>query len=243
MQLEIFKDYNTLSVHAAKEIVNLVRNRPDAVLCLASGDTPRQTYTLIAEGAKSKQVDFSRCTFVGLDEWVGISPDNEGSCHYFLYTHLFKPLGIETSRIHLFNGLSEDIGNECKKMDAIIRKKGGIDLIVVGVGMNGHVGFNEPGVPPNLYSHVVDLDATTQSVGQKYFKQSTELLHGITLGLQHFLESRKAIMMASGRKKAEVMRNALEGPVSHDMPASIIRNHNQGMVFLDEEAAAFLTSK
>ncbi|MEX2232181.1 MAG: glucosamine-6-phosphate deaminase [Cyclobacteriaceae bacterium] len=243
MQLMIFKDYSALSFHAAKEIVDLVRNKPDAVLCLASGDTPRQTYNLVAETATSKQVDFSRCTFVGLDEWVGISPDNEGSCHYFLYTHLFEPLRIQTSHIHLFNGLSEDFGNECKKMDAIIRKKGGIDLIVVGVGMNGHVGFNEPGVPPNLYSHVVALDSTTQSVGQKYFKQSTELLQGITLGLQHLLESRKAIMMASGRKKAEVMRKALEEPVSREMPACIIRNHKQGMVFLDEEAAALIISK
>jgi glucosamine-6-phosphate isomerase len=243
MQLKIFKDYNILSAHAAEKIVEIVKDKPDAVLCVASGDTPKQTYTIVAETATSEHIDFSRCTFVGLDEWMGISPDNEGSCHYFLNTYLFKPLRIKTSQINLFNGLSGDIENECKKMDAIIRKKGGIDLMVVGVGMNGHVGFNEPGVPPNLYSHVVDLDTTTQSVGQKYFKQSTKLLHGITLGLQHFLESRKAIMMASGRKKAEVMRKALEEPVSRDMPASIIRNHKQGIVYLDEEAATLLTSK
>src|SRR5687768_12929717 len=155
MQLKIFKDYTALSLHAGKEIIDLVRNKPDVVLCLASGDTPKQTYTVVAETAKSEQVDFSRCTFIGLDEWMGISPDNEGSCHYFLNTYVFKPLCIKSAQIHLFNALSEDIQNECKKMDAIIRQKGGIDLMVVGVGMNGHVGFNEPGVPTNLYSHVV----------------------------------------------------------------------------------------
>jgi glucosamine-6-phosphate isomerase len=243
MQLKTFKHYDDLSAYAASEILALVKNKPDAVLCLASGDTPKLTYNLIAETGKSKQIDFSRCTFIGLDEWVGIPPANEGSCYFFLNTHLFKPLGIMPSHIHLFNALSKDLAAECHKMDAIIREKGGIDLMLVGVGMNGHIGFNEPGVPADLYSHVVELDSTTQSVGQKYFKQSTKLLQGITLGLKHFLESRSGIMIASGRKKAEVIRKAMEEPVNIGMPASIIRRHPQGFVLLDEEAADALEKK
>ena len=125
-------------------------------------------------------------------------------------------------------------------MDATILANGGIDLMLVGVGMNGHIGFNEPGVPDNLYSHVIALDTTTQSVGQKYFRQSTKLQSGITLGLQHFMESRKAIMMASGRKKSLVMRKALEDKITTDIPASMIRKHANGVVMLDEEAAALL---
>jgi 6-phosphogluconolactonase/glucosamine-6-phosphate isomerase/deaminase len=132
---------------------------------------------------------------------------------------------------------------ECSKMDAVISEKGGIDLMLVGVGMNGHIGFNEPGVSPQLYSHVINLDTTTQSVGQKYFKESTVLKKGITLGLQHLLEGRQAILMASGQKKSPVMQKALEGPISPEMPASIIRNHEQAYVMLDEDAASLLKTQ
>ena len=243
MQLKTFKHYDDLSSYAASEILALVKNKPDAVLCLASGHTPKLTYNLIAEIGKSEQVDFSGCSFIGLDEWIGIPPSNEGSCHFFLNKHLFKPLGIRSSQIHLFNALSKDLAGECHKMDAIIREKGGIDLMLVGVGMNGHIGFNEPGVPADLYSHVVELDSTTQSVGQKYFKQSTKLQQGITLGLKHFLESRRGTVIASGRKKAEVIKKALEEPVNTNMPASIIRRHPQGFVWLDEDAADALEKK
>lgn len=243
MKLNIYKDYNTLSSQAANEIIALVKNKPDAVLCLASGDTPRLTYAMMASKASDEKVDFSRCTFIGLDEWVGIPPENEGSCYFFLQNQIFKPLNISASKIHLFDALSENMEAECIKMDEIILEKGGIDLMLVGVGMNGHIGFNEPGVPFGLYSHVIALDATTQSVGQKYFKQSTILKHGITLGLKHLLESRKAIVMANGKKKSEVIRKALEGAVTTDMPASIIRKNSQGLVMLDQEAASLLKNK
>ena len=182
MQKLIFKDYHTLSVAAAKEILGLISNKPDAVLCLAAGDTPSLAYRLLRDMAVEEQVDFSKCTFVGLDEWIGIAPDNRGSCHYFLTNNLFIPLGIKPSQINLFDALSNDPVSECRKMDDTIRTKGGIDLMLVGVGMNGHIGFNEPGVPMNRYAHVVELDAVTTSVGQKYFKQSTTLEKGITLG-------------------------------------------------------------
>jgi glucosamine-6-phosphate isomerase len=241
MQLKVVKDYEALSSAAADQILKEVQNKPGAVLCLASGDTPKRTYTLVAERAKAGQVDFSGCTFIGLDEWVGISPDNEGSCHFFLNTYLFRPLGIQSTNFHLFDGLSKDPASECRRIDMVIRKKGGIDLILVGVGMNGHVGFNEPGIPVNLYSHVAELDPVTQSVGQKYFKQSTKLGQGLTIGLKHFTESRKALMLASGRKKAEVIKQALEGPVTPEMPASLINSHRQGLLLVDEEAASLLT--
>jgi 6-phosphogluconolactonase/glucosamine-6-phosphate isomerase/deaminase len=149
-------------------------------------------------------------------------------------------LKIRPEQIHLFNSLAVNVEQECSKMDAIISEKGGIDLMLVGVGMNGHIGFNEPGVAPGLYSHVIDLDATTQSVGQKYFKESTVLKRGITLGLQHLLESKQVILMASGQKKSTVIQSALEGPITPAMPASIIRKHKQGCVMVDEQAASLL---
>ena len=240
MQLKIYKDYNTLSFHIAAEIIELVKNKPTAVLCLASGDTPRLAYSLMAQKAMDEKIDFSHCTFIGLDEWVGIPPQNEGSCHFFLQTNVFKPLSLSSSQIHLFNAMSGDLVQECRTMDKIISDKGGIDLMVVGVGMNGHIGFNEPGSSFDNYSHVIDLDDTTQSVGQKYFTQPVIIKQGITLGLNHFLHSRKAIMIANGIKKAGVIKKALEEEINIRMPASIIRTHSQGVVMIDEEAASLL---
>jgi glucosamine-6-phosphate isomerase len=240
MTTRIFPDHETLSLQAAKEILEVVKANPRAVLCLAAGDTPTRAYALLAPMAKKENVDFSKCSFVGLDEWVGISPDNDGSCHFYLHKELFGPMGIHPSQIHLFDGLAKDLGEECEAMNNIIREKGGIDLMLVGVGMNGHIGFNEPGVVADRHAHDVDLDSTTQSVGQKYFRESTTLRKGITLGLQDFLESRKAILMASGVRKADIIRTALEGPVTTQVPASLIRRHAHGVAMLDEGAAGFL---
>jgi glucosamine-6-phosphate isomerase len=240
MKLQIEKDYAALSHSTALAIIDQVKRKPGSVLCLAAGDTPRLAYTLLSELAKKDKVDFSRCSFAGLDEWVGIPPENEGSCQYFLRTLLFGPLNIQDDQVHVFNALSVDLSKECTDMDRFIRDKGGIDLMVVGVGRNGHIGFNEPGVDFNRHSHVIDLDDTTQSVGQKYFKENTSLKKGITLGLKHLLEARSAIMIANGIKKAEVIKSALEGEITNQMPASIMRRHQNGEVIIDEQAGSLL---
>ena len=240
MQLKIYKDYNALSTAAANEIIELVKNKPDAVLCLAAGDTPRLTYSLMAKKAMDEKIDFTRCSFIGLDEWVGIPPENEGSCSYFLQTTIFTPLKIASRQINLFDALSKDPEKECVKMNMTIKEKGGIDLMLVGVGMNGHIGFNEPGVVVTNNAHVIDLDEVTQSVGQKYFSEPAEIKKGITLGFNQLLESRKVILVANGLKKAAVIRKTLEEEISTAMPASIIRTHVQGIVMIDEEAASAL---
>ena len=238
MTLNIYKNHSELSAKAAEMIFAQVHRKPDAVLCLAAGDTPRLAYQILAERARSAKLDFSRCTFLGLDEWVGIPPENTGSCAYFLDTNLFDPLGISGEQIILFDAISDDLRGECRKMDHIIESRGHIDLMLVGVGMNGHIGFNEPGVSHDLGAHVVPLDEITKNVGQKYFEKHTSLKFGITLGLKHFQQSKRAIMIASGLKKAGVMKEVLEGPITPGVPASIIRNHANGFVMLDEDAAS-----
>jgi glucosamine-6-phosphate isomerase len=240
MEVSIYRDYDMLSSAAADEILSVVKNKPEAVLCFASGDTPRLTYARMVQRAVNEKIDFTRCTFIGLDEWVGIPPDNEGSCHYFLKKLIFEPLQAAPEQIHLFDALSENLQLQCMRMDKVIAEKGRIDLMMVGIGMNGHIGFNEPGVPADLYSHVVELDEATQKVGQKYFRQHTLLQRGITLGLKHLLQSRKAILIANGVRKADVIRKALEEEISSHLPASIIRIHTNVMVMLDEEAASAL---
>lgn len=243
MQLKIYKNYHDLSEAAAKEIIDLVKSKPDAVLCLASGDTPRLTCKLFVEKVKTQKADLKKMTFIGLDEWVGIPPGNEGSCHYFFQHELLEPLDFPTGNVYLFDALSGALEEECRKMDNIILKKGGIDLMIVGIGMNGHIGFNEPGVSFDNYSHVATLDETTISVGQKYFKSPVRLQKGITLGLKHLQQSEKVLMLANGEKKSGVVRKTIEEQVNPSFPAGIMQTHSNGFVLIDEEAAGLLTHK
>lgn len=212
------------------------------MLCLASGDTPRLAYSLTAERAIAEKVDFSRCTFAALDEWMGIAPENPGSCQYFLRHYLFDPLNIPEDNIHFFDAMSSDPENECKKMNEVILRKGPLDLMIVGIGMNGHVGFNEPGQSFEQYAHVVDLDETSKVVGQKYFRESTVLSKGLTLGLRHMTEAKKVLLIASGLKKAEIIRKTIEEEVGPKIPATAIRKHPGAYVMVDKDAASLITA-
>ncbi len=241
MQVKIFKDYQHLSEAASNVMIDTIKQNPHAVLCLASGDTPRLTCRLFVEKITEDNVDLSKVTFIGLDEWVGIPVENEGSCHYFFQHELFQQLALQQRQIHLFDALSNNLANQCARMDNIIREKGGIDLMVVGIGMNGHIGFNEPGVSFDNYSHVIDLDETTISVGQKYFSAAAILHKGITIGLKHLTESKEVILLANGAKKAEVIKSTVEGVLTNAFPASIMQTHTNGIVMIDEEAAQSLT--
>ncbi len=242
MRVEIYKDYQEISDFASSAIIDQVRQKPDSVICVASGDTPKLAYQKTVEKAKTQQISFSEVHFIGFDEWAGISPENHGSCSLFLREIIFSPLGISEDHIHLFDAMASDLDKECKIMDDFIYKIGKIDLMVVGIGMNGHVGFNEPGTSPTSKSHVVELEETTKSVGQKYFKESQVLTKGITLGLQHLLDAKQVILMANGIHKADIIRKTFQNEISVEVPASIIRNHKDSLVLLDE-AASSLTPK
>jgi glucosamine-6-phosphate isomerase len=243
MHVKVYKDYSEMSAHAADEIIDLVKNKPYAILCLASGDTPRLACRLAVEKAINEKVDFGRNTFIGLDEWVGVPRENEGSCHWFFQNLFLLPLKIPAENIHLFNAMSNNLSDECTKMDTVIAAKGGIDLMIVGIGMNGHIGFNEPGVSFGNYSHVIDLDPVTLSVGQKYFTETVKLSKGITLGLKHLMQAKKVLLIANGTKKAEVIKRTVEGEVNENFPASIMQTHPDGIVIVDKEAASLLNNK
>ncbi|HVM87306.1 MAG TPA: glucosamine-6-phosphate deaminase [Puia sp.] len=240
MEIKIFDNYDLLSQAAAGEVIELAKKKPHAVICLASGNTPLGTCEWIVKKTRSEKIDLSKCTFIGLDEWVGVPKENSGSCSYFFYHNLFEPLGISDKKIFLFDALSKDLGGECKKMDNIILEKNGIDLMIVGIGMNGHIGFNEPGVDFNLLSHVIGLHETTITVGQKYFTDIIHLSKGITLGLGQLMKAKKAILIANGKSKSDVIVKTVMGPVTSNFPASIMQKHSNGFVFVDKEAALLL---
>jgi len=236
-----FSNYEELSAYAANEIVQSIKEKPTLTLCLASGHTPLRTAELLVKQLLDEKVDYSRISFFGLDEWVGLPPENEGGCFYFFKTKLFEPLQLPPSQYHLLNAMAEDLDAECKKMDALIDDKGGIDVMLVGIGMNGHIGFNEPGTPFNKFCHIAELDDTTKTVGQKYFKEQTALHQGITIGLGHLMNAKKVFLKADGKRKAEVIQKTVEGDITESFPASIMQQHANGFVIVDEEAASLLT--
>lgn len=240
MELKVFQDYTTLSAAAAAMLIDCVQKKPGALLCFATGDTPKLAYQIVVEIAKRDGVNFRNCFFVGLDEWLGIPPENTGSCHHFLHRYLLKPLAVDPSQVHLFDGMTTNEDEECKRMNEIVDKKGNIDFMVVGVGMNGHIGFNEPGTDIDSLAHVSMLDDITKKVGKKYFEEEVLINKGITLGLKQVMDAETLLMMASGKKKAPVIKLAMEKEISTFFPASLIRRHKKGILMTDIEAVSEL---
>jgi galactosamine-6-phosphate isomerase len=232
--------YETMSRQAVKDIITLTESLKNPVLCTASGDTPKGLYKELINEVNQKKIDVSGWYFVSLDEWVGLNGDDEGSCRFHLNNQLFNPLRVAKNNIGFFDGRENDLNKECENVENFIRQHDGITISILGVGMNGHVGMNEPGTSPALRSHVTDLDSQTQKIGQKYFKEKQHLSKGITLGLATLMESRNIILLVSGRHKAEIVQRVLEGEISEQLPAGLLRRHPGLRVYLDIEAAALL---
>ncbi|WP_053373487.1 glucosamine-6-phosphate deaminase [Paenibacillus sp. FJAT-27812] len=238
MNIVVLNHYEEMSQKAAEQIIQTVQAKPDALLCFPGGDTPREIFRLLVQAVKDNRVDFSKSTFVGLDEWAGLGREDEGSCIHFLYEQFYNPAGIQDSQVHAFNAKEKDLQAECEKIDAVIKRHGSLDLILLGIGVNGHLGFNEPGASFESYSHVSDLDAVTSTVGQKYFKEQRVLSQGITLGIKHILNAKSAILIANGPKKADAVFEAVKGPVVNTMPASVLQLHPNSHLIVDLEAYA-----
>lgn len=238
MQIQTFQNPEQLAIHTAKFIIDLVREKPTSTLILTSGDTPVLTYKKIVEFAQP--ADFDQVTIVGLDEWVGIPATSKGSCSYIVEENMLKPLQINSAQYTFFDSLSSDLQAECKRIDNLLFEKGGADLIIVGVGENGHIGLNEPGTSFGNYCHVSELAEITVSVGQKYFTENTALTQGITIGLKHLLEAKVAILIATGERKAEILKATIDQEPNVDLPATVFKLHKNAYVWLDEAAAKFI---
>lgn len=240
MKIKIYPDYPTLSRETANLVAHYITNKPNAVVCLASGSTPVQVFRCLVEDVKAGRLNISGCTFVGLDEWVGIDSHVEGSCRNMMDRDFFLPLQIEESKIKFFDGMATDPGQECNRIDHFISSHGGLDIMLVGIGLNGHIAMNEPGTSFDSGSHITDLSEETKEVGQKYFLKKTNLSKGLTLGLSHLRESKLPILMANGSKKASIVKKALTSSPTVQIPASVIQTLAGALVLLDEEAAALL---
>ncbi len=234
MHFQVFDSHEAVSEHTAQFVLNLVRQKPNALICVPSGDTPRLAFQKIVQMAQP--TDFEQVLFVALDEWVGIAPDNVGSCRYIVENELIKGLHLQPEQVHYFDGLSDDLASECQKTNDLIAHYGGLDLMLVGLGMNGHIGLNEPSTPFDTYAHVSDLAEVTVSVGQKYFDGQTILKQGITVGLRHLQEAKTVILIATGEKKAEIVERVCSEEISEKLPASILKRHENSYFWIDKAA-------
>lgn len=237
MTIQRYKDYDSLSSAAAYWVWRQIKQKPDSLICFPSGESPTGMFKFLVQYAKEGKIDFSRVHFVGLDEWVGMDKNDEGSCSHYLHEHFFSRLKIAPEQVRFFDAKAADLDEECEQMNKHIRDLGGLDMMIVGIGMNGHIGLNEPGTDFNTYAHHSALAPVTIDVAKKYFVKQPQLTEGITLGLRHLAEARTPVLIASGTKKVGIIAQALTGTTTTDVPASIFQTLPNAQIFLDEGAA------
>ena len=230
------RDEEAMSQRSAMLIAQTARQRPDALFSLAAGNTAIRTYQILRAMAEKGEADFSKAHFVALDEWLDLQDETE-NCNAFMMKHFYGPLRIRESQITRFDIHLPDIQEACRRVDQAIQNHGGIDLMLLGLGMNGHLGLNEPGGDFDRYACVVDLDETTARVGQKYFSGSIRLSRGITLGVRHMFESRCVILQVSGEHKAEILEKMVLTPPTEKLPATVLKILPHGVLVTDRAAA------
>lgn len=244
MQTIICKDYDAMSKWAADRVAEALRRKPDALISFPGGDTPLGMVREFVRMVNAGEVDISKASFVMLDEWVGLNEADEGSCARFLEDNLFGPLQHHFAAVCCFDGRAADLEGERARHAAFIEEHGPITVSVLGIGMNGHLGFNESGVDFSLSSHIIPLHPVTRQVMSKYFGgRELPLTHGITQGIAQIMAADTVLVLANGEKKADIVRRAVEEPVTSEVPASVIQNHGNGFFVLDAAAASALRAK
>jgi glucosamine-6-phosphate deaminase len=230
-------DYNDMSLKAAKIISEQIKDVPYSVLGLATGSTPLQTYKYLIEWFKAGNLDFSKITTFNLDEYYGLSKQNEQSYHYFMFDNLFKHVNINTDNIHIPDGMNKNIEQECMKYEASILDAGGIDLQLLGCGHNGHIGFNEPNDVFNAEMHLVSLDESTIQANKRFFESENDVpRQAYTMGIKTIMQAKKVLMLISGEGKKEIVKKAFFGPITPQVPASVLQLHRDFTLIVDKDA-------
>lgn len=240
MHIVVCKDYEEMSRRAAEIVAEQVKKRPDGLISFPGGDTPLGMVHVFADMVNECKVDISRTHYVSLDEWVGLSNEDEGSCGLFNQQNLLSRLQHPFAGTHIINGATEDIESERVALNDYISQYGPLDVSVLGIGMNGHLGFNENGVDFDLDAHIIPLSETTRKVMTKYFGEKFHPTHGISQGIRQIMAAKTVILIANGAHKAEILKKAVHGPVTNEVPASVLQNHPNCYVVADEAAAALL---
>ena len=233
------KDYNDMSRKAANIISAQVIMKPNCVLGLATGSTPIGTYDQLVEWYNKGDLDFSEVTTVNLDEYKGLPRTNDQSYYYFMHQHLFDRVNIDPERTNVPNGMEPDAEKECGRYEELIRSLGGVDLQLLGLGHNGHIGFNEPGEAFEKETHCVDLTESTIEANKRFFASADDVpKQAYTMGIKTIMQAKKILIVVNGENKADIVERAFFGPVTPEVPASILQLHNDVTLVGDEAALA-----
>lgn len=240
MEIIVCKDYEEMSQTAAQLVADHVLQTPETLISFPGGSTPLGMVQTFAEMVNQGQVDIGQTCYVSLDEWVGLSDQDEGSCGLFNRENLLNRIQKPFADVHLIDGAVADIETQRMALDSYISQHGPLGVSVLGIGMNGHLGFNEAGVDTDLDAHIIALDDVTKTVMTKYFGDRFHPTHGITQGLKQIMAAEKVILIVDGAHKADILYQTVHGPVTKEVPASILQNHPNCYVITDSAAAAKL---
>ena len=239
MKIYKAKDYKDMSRKAANIISAQIILKPNSVLGLATDSTPIGTYSQLVDWYKKGDLDFSEVTSVNLDEYKGLPGTNEQSYYYFMHQHLFDRVNIDPERTNVPNGMEPDAEKECGRYEELIRSLGGVDLQLLGLGHNGHIGFNEPGEAFEKETHCVDLTESTIEANKRFFASADDVpKQAYTMGIKTIMQAKKILIVVNGENKADIVERAFFGPVTPEVPASILQLHNDVTLVGDEAALA-----
>ena len=241
MNIHIFDDIKSLNLAASTHISDLVRQKPDAVLGLATGISPLGIYQALISDHENHQTSYNHVSTYNLDEYIGLAPDHPQSYRFFMNEHFFKHIDVDLQHTHVPNGQANDQQAECRRYNQLLSETM-VDIQLLGIGSNGHIGFNEPGTPFTLETHVIALDAKTRRDNARFFRDPAEVpTHAITMGIANIMRARTIVLVAMGPKKAQAVQAMINGPVDEKCPASVLQNHADVHIYLDHHAASLMT--
>lgn len=238
MKLVILKDDKAVHIHAAKKMIQHIKKYKSPLICLSAGHTMPGVYRELIRSAKENDMDLTSAFYIILDEWLGLGYETKGSSRQILFDEFFKPAGIADDRIEYFNGLESDTDKECKRVTGFIETHGRISLAVIGIGLNGHIGFNEPYTRQNNICITVKLDKVTKQTSSKYFGQTTDIETGITVSMNEILRSREIIAVITGHEKSKILYKTLNDMPSMAVPSSLLQLSKNCTVIADKAAAS-----
>lgn len=243
MKIIIVKNHEEMSIEAANIIANQIKVKPTSVLGLATGSTPEKTYANLIAKNKTKEISFAAIITFNLDEYVGFDGDNKKSYRYFMNKQLFNHIDIQKANTYVPSGMGE-ISKKAFDFEQKIKELGPVDLQLLGLGQNAHIGFNEPGSSKKGRTTEIKLTESTIKANKKFFNDISKVPKtAISMGIGTILDSKSILLLASGESKAKAVRNMIEGPVTKDVPASFLQNHANTIIIIDEEAAKLLKGK
>ena len=237
MEVIVKKNYEEMSKAAATLFAAEIMENPKTILGMATGSTPVGLYKELVKMYEAGDLDFSQVTTFNLDEYIGLAPEHDQSYHYFMHDHFFDHVNIDPSRINLPNGMEPDEKKECARYDAVLRSVGDVDIQLLGIGRNGHIGFNEPDEYFSKGTHCVNLTESTIEANKRFFASADDVpRQAYTMGVQTIMLARRIVLVVSGENKAETVREAFFGPVTPQVPASILQLHTDVSIVADEAA-------